>query len=99
MQYQISLESKSKDNFIASVVGMSNLMAEGTTEEEALQNITAALEATLSTGKFVQIEVQEANSLSEMKFAGIFADDQTFDDFMEKLRLIREKANQVREPL
>lgn len=53
MQYQIFLQCKSKDNFIASVVGMSNLMAEGTTEEEALQNITAALEATLSTGKFV----------------------------------------------
>lgn len=34
-----------------------------------------------------------------MKFAGIFADDQTFEDFMEKLRLIREEANQVIEPL
>jgi hypothetical protein len=28
-----------------------------------------------------------------MKYAGIFADDPTFDDFMEKLAVIRKQAN------
>lgn len=28
-----------------------------------------------------------------MKYAGIFANDTTFDDFMEKLAIIRQEAN------
>ncbi len=79
---------------MASVVGMSNLVAEGTTEEEALSNIKAILEKTLSQGKFMEIEVQEPERIPSMKFAGIFAEDQTFDDFMEKLKMIRQKANE-----
>jgi predicted RNase H-like HicB family nuclease len=68
---------------MASVVGMSNLIAEGTTEEEALSNIKAILETTLSQGKFLPLEVQELEKIPSIKFAGILAEDQTFDDKSE----------------
>ena len=93
MQYQIFLQSKSPQSFIAEVVGMSNLVAEGTTEAEAMLKIKATLEKTLTTGKFINIEIQESEKFPLMKFAGIFADDQTFGDFMEKLTLIRQESN------
>ncbi|WP_202803872.1 type II toxin-antitoxin system HicB family antitoxin [Geminocystis herdmanii] len=80
---------------MAEVVGMSNLVSEGATEEEALQKIKATLEKTLSSGKFINIEIQEKEKIPQMKYAGIFADDQTFDDFMEKLKLIRQEANEA----
>lgn len=95
MHYQIFLQSTSPHNFIAEVVGMSNLIAEGTTEAEAIMKIKASLENTLATGKFINIEVQQPENVPQMKFAGIFAEDQTFDDFMEKLTLIRQEANEV----
>lgn len=48
---------------------------------------------------FVTIEVdaeKEANQQkNQMKYAGIFATDPTFDDFMEKLAAIRKQSNAV----
>jgi hypothetical protein len=32
-----------------------------------------------------------------MRYAGIFADDSTFDDFMEKLALIRQESNAIKD--
>jgi predicted RNase H-like HicB family nuclease len=97
MQYQVFVSSQSGSHFVASVVGMPNLTVEGTTEEEAILKAKAALESQLATGKFVTIEVNPNNqpneTVSQMKYAGIFKDDPTFDDFMEKLAVIRLEAN------
>jgi predicted RNase H-like HicB family nuclease len=96
MQYQIFVQNQ-EDNFIASVVGMPNLIAKANTETEVIAKIKSALEAQLATGKFVTIEVNpEAiphQQTTQMKYAGIFADDPTFDDFMEKLAIIRQESN------
>jgi hypothetical protein len=97
MQYQIFVQSQSQQSFLASVVGMSNLTTEGRTEEEAISKAKSALEDQLAKGKFVNVEVDTKNepylSLTSLKYAGIFANDSNFDDFMEKLRLIRQEAN------
>ncbi|MBW4670438.1 MAG: type II toxin-antitoxin system HicB family antitoxin [Cyanomargarita calcarea GSE-NOS-MK-12-04C] len=96
MQYQIFIQSQ-KDNFIASVVGMQNVMVEGNTEEEAISKVKSLLQAKLATGKFVTIEVNPQEiphqETTHMKYAGIFANDPTFEDFMEKLAGIREESN------
>jgi len=97
MQYQIFVQTHSDQKFVASVVGMSNLTVEGRTEEDAILKIKSALEAQLSSGKFVNIEVnlkvQQNQTIPQMKYAGIFANDHTFDDFMEKLAVIRQESN------
>ena len=84
---------------MASIVGMPNLTVEGRTEEEAIFKVKSALEAQLATGKFVNIEVnlevQPNETIPQMRYAGIFADDPTFDDFMEKLAVIRKTSNAV----
>lgn len=97
MQYQVFVQSQSERHFVASVVGMPNLIVEGRTEEEAIANAKTALAEQLATGKFVTIEVnpndQSNIPVSQMRYAGIFADDPTFDDFMEKLAVIRKESN------
>ncbi len=99
MQYRVFVQSHSEENFVASIVGMPNLQVEGETEAEAIAKVKIALEDQLATGKFVTITVDEAPELLEtappMKYAGIFADDSTFDDWMEKLSAIRQSANAV----
>lgn len=97
MQYQVFLQSHTQQRFVASVVGIPNLSVEGTTEAEAIAKIKTALESQLATGKFVTIEVDAAADSTHTAFpiscAGIFADDPTFDDWMEKLTVIRQDAN------
>jgi predicted RNase H-like HicB family nuclease len=97
MQYQIFVQSQSQQNFVASVVGMANLTTEGKTEEEAIAKAKFALEAQLARGKFVSVEIspeiKSYRAAPEMKYSGIFANDSSFDDFMDKLKLIRQEAN------
>ncbi|NEO68903.1 hypothetical protein [Moorena sp. SIO3H5] len=88
MQYQVFVQSQSDDKFVASVIGMPNLTVEGRTESEAILKVKSALEAQLIRGKFVTIEVnldlQPNATTPQMRYAGIFANDPTFDDLMEK---------------
>jgi len=96
MEYQVFVQSPSQNNFVASVVGMPNLTVEGRTEEEAILKVKSALETQLARGKFVTIEVNleiQPAITPQMRYAGIFANDPTFDDFMEKLAVIREESN------
>lgn len=99
MQYQVFVQSHSKQHFVASVVGMPNLIVEGETEEEAIAKAKTALEAQLASGKFVTIDVnpteQSQQNAPQMRYAGIFANDPTFDDWMEKLAAIRQQANAI----
>ncbi len=96
MQYQIFIQNQ-KDNFVASVVGMPSVIVEANREEEAISKFKSVLQAQLATGKFVTIEVNPKEipdqEITQMKYAGIFASDPTFDDFMEKLAVIRKELN------
>jgi predicted RNase H-like HicB family nuclease len=95
MHYQVFVQSQDEHHFIASVVGVPNLTVEGTTEAEAISNAKSALEAQLIKGKFVSIEVNSEVEINvpQIKYAGILEDDPTFDDFMDKLALIRQESN------
>lgn len=97
MQYQVFVQNPAERRFVASVMGMPTVRGEGVTEEEAIANAKAALESQLATGKFVTIELdlgaQPHTSAFSMQYAGIFADDPSFEDWMEKLALIRQEAN------
>ncbi|BAY98768.1 hypothetical protein NIES37_27200 [Tolypothrix tenuis PCC 7101] len=99
MEYRVFVQNQSEQHFVASVVEMPNLTVEGKTEEEAISNVKSALQAQLAKGKFVTIEVNQEEqgneAIPQMKYAGIFANDPTFDDFMEKLAFIRKESNEL----
>jgi predicted RNase H-like HicB family nuclease len=99
MQYRVFVQSRTDDHFVASIVEMPNLVVEGETEAEAITKVKAALENRLATGKLVTINVnvgqESQETVPQMKYAGIFSDDSTFDDWMEKMAAIRREANAV----
>ena len=93
MQYRVFVQSHTDEHFVASIVEMPNLVVEGETEAEAITKVKTALENRLATGKLVTIDVnvgQESEETTpQMKYVGIFSNDSTFDDWMEKLASIR----------
>jgi predicted RNase H-like HicB family nuclease len=97
MQYQVFLQNQAEQRFVASVLGIPNLSVEGSTEAEAIARIKIALESQLKTGKLITLEVGAVENLADpsvqVPHAGIFANDPTFDDWMEKLAAIRQNAN------
>jgi predicted RNase H-like HicB family nuclease len=97
MQYQVLIQNKSPENFTASVIGIANLIRDGKTEEEAIDNIKLALEELLTRGKLVNIEInnniESYSEINNYQYAGIFENDPSFDDFMDKLSLIRQQSN------
>ena len=93
MQYQVFVKNESPERFVASVVGMNNVIEVGKTEEEAIDRIRLALEGLLHQGKFFSLEVPSPSEFPPMKYAGILADDSSFDDLVEKLVAIRKQEN------
>jgi predicted RNase H-like HicB family nuclease len=64
MQYQIFIESKgeatpTKRHFVASIIGMPAISADGDTEVEAISNVKAALNSQLSKDKVVTIDLDD----------------------------------------
>jgi predicted RNase H-like HicB family nuclease len=101
MKYQVFVESQSDCQFIASVVGVPNCVVEGTSREEAIAKAKMALTEKIAHGEFVSIEIdsQLVNQKSNpwLKHLGIFKDDPTFDDFLEKVTAYRQQANEESE--
>lgn len=97
-QYQVLVQNPSEHHFVASVVGLSNVVAEGKTEEEVIAKVKTALASQLALAKFVTIEIDSSvapqQTATQMKYAGIFSDDPTFDDWMEKMATIRQQENE-----
>lgn len=91
MQYQVFVQNPSQQHFVASVVSLLGVAAEGQTKGEAGSfavpkgnaKVKAMLKEKLAIGEFVTIGVQLGQaepSEHPMQYAGIFADDPTFDN-------------------
>ena len=104
MQYQVFVQNLAAQRFVASVMEMPTISEYGATEEEAVSRATEALKTKLAIGKLITIELPQTvavelqkskpqNSKLTMQYAGIFANDPSFDDWVEKLKLIRTEAN------
>ncbi len=95
MQYQVFIQSRTDGLFSATVVGIPDCVAEGTTQEEALTKATATLKARLEKGKLVTVEVEDmpvretANPWLEIH--GSLRNDPTFDDLMAEIAHFRQQ--------
>jgi predicted RNase H-like HicB family nuclease len=97
MQYQIFVQNPAEQRFTASVLGfVPTCVAEGRTKDEALTALQQVVEERLASGEIVTVnwpqpqgEVPHAALLGN----GMFKDDPTFDDFLERMAEYREKVN------
>jgi predicted RNase H-like HicB family nuclease len=109
MQYQIFVQNPSEKRFTASVVGIPACVAEGKTKEEALASVQLVLEEQLAHGEFVTLDLPSATGavvdsselgsnrrkgdFSSLPGCGVFKDDPTFDDFVDRMAEFRARFN------
>jgi predicted RNase H-like HicB family nuclease len=101
MQYQVFVENPADRIFLASIVGLPNLTANGITEEEAIDRLKGILDDRFKHGKLVTIDLDRPNEESPdrndpwLSNMGIFQDDPTFDDFLSEINIYRHKIDET----
>jgi predicted RNase H-like HicB family nuclease len=99
MQYQVFVQNPTDQTFMASVVGLPNVTANGITEKEAIDRLKSILNSQFKNGKLVTIDIDVPSEKSSEKSdpwitnAGIFKDDPTFDDFLSEMEAYRNEVN------
>ena len=99
MQYQVFVQNPTDRTFMASVVGLPNLIANGITEKEAIDRLKSILDAQFKNGKLVTIDIDVTSERSSEKSdpwianIGIFQDDPTFDDFLAEVNTYRNEID------
>ncbi len=97
MTYQIFVQSRPETGYLASVLGVPDCVAEGDTEEEAVDKAKEALNQWLSRGKIVAVEIDtgEATQVENpwLKICGKYKDDPTWDDFQTAIEEYRRELD------
>ena len=101
MQYQVFVKNPAESEFMASVIGLPNVTANGITEKEAIDKLKVILDAQFRNGKLVTIDIDIPSKIAEGKSdpwidnIGIFQDDPTFDEFLAEVNNYRNEVDSV----
>ncbi len=87
------LISPTESGFSATVLNLPGCVAEAATKDEAIEKAKAAAEALLASSDFVQVEIGDNGSSAQNSFAGMWANDGTFDDFLSAMKAYRAQLN------
>ena len=97
MQYQVLVQNLPDGLFSAFVIGVPDIVAEGATAEEALNNAKTLLRERLATSILFTIEIDEAPAgvvaNPWLETHGVLRDDTTFDDWVEELAKYRREVD------
>jgi len=95
MILSIFVQPNPAKGYLARVLGWPDFVVEGTTKEDALEKVKTELAHRLAEGEIVRLHYEPApDSHPWMKFAGMWKDDTTFDDFLEEMRTYRQELDQ-----
>jgi|APDOM4702015191_1054821.scaffolds.fasta_scaffold765681_1 predicted RNase H-like HicB family nuclease len=101
MQYQVFVESQADHEFVASIVGMPDCIAQGTSKAEAISKAKTALTEKIARGELVTIEIEPPTNQPKVKLwvntFGLFATDPTFDDFLKEITTYRQQVDNAAE--
>jgi hypothetical protein len=75
----------------AELLGAPDIRATAASQEEAVDQIRILLEQQVNLDSLVAIEIPQQNPL--VKWAGVWKDDPSFDDFLEEIRKFREEQD------
>ena len=86
MTYNAIVEDTGPGGYTASILGWPDCTAKGATKDEALARLRLAIANRLSRVEIVPIEVEvPPNGHPLAKFAGVFKDDELFDQFLQDM--------------
>lgn len=94
MTYNAIVEDTGSGGYTASIFGWPDCSVKGATRDEALTRLRLAVANRLSRVEIVPIKVDvPQNSHPLAKFAGMFEDDDLFDQFLEDVADYRRKVD------
>ena len=89
MTYDV-LVKRTNGRFMATVLGLPDCTVEAPTRAEAIRRARAAAAKFVAEGELVQIEVAPLTPARPLSaFVGIWADDETFDEFVSAMATYR----------
>jgi predicted RNase H-like HicB family nuclease len=97
MTFQIFVQSRPEQGYVASVVGIPDCVAEGETKEEAVAKAKEVLSRLLTQGELVSVEIENVLHTQPdnpwLKVFGMFKDDPTWDDFQASIEEYRRELD------
>ena len=86
MSYQVLVEKVPDGIFSATVIGLSDCVAEGLPKEEALENANMKLKERLARSELITIEGAPSQEINPwLEIHGSLRDDPTFEDFVSEM--------------
>ncbi len=93
------VENKPDGKYTASLIGWSDITAQGETEEEALAELRHSLTRQLKRARIVPLEVDLSQSDNAwLQMVGIFKDDPFFEEFQESISTYRRELDARMKP-
>ena len=88
------LLKKTEGGFTATVIGFPNCTVEAPSRNEVIRRAREALVSFISEGELVQMKIESSSLTRSLRdFAGMWADDETFDEFVEAMNTFRQEAD------
>ena len=94
MTYDVLVYSNPDGHYRATVRGWPDCTVEGYSRRQVIQRVRQAIVAMLSEAELVQIEIEPSRPKAALaQFAGMWAEDDTFDEFVATMETHRHGLN------
>lgn len=94
MTHRVFVQQIAEGGYKATPLTFPDCAATGETRDEALAKLKTALDARLSEGEIVTVEAGEPEH-PWRKWAGMFKDDPTFDEFLGEVEAYRREIDEA----
>jgi predicted RNase H-like HicB family nuclease len=98
MEYTVFIQPHARGGFPASVPALPSCQGLGTTQDEALKRVSASIKEFLGKTQIVRLKVEineDAAADPWDEVIGMFAQDETFDDFQNEMKRYRGASGEV----
>ena len=93
MTYEVLIR-KTDGRFTATVLGLPDCKVEAPSRSEAIQRAREAVSSLVADGEIVQIEIPRRSHLASVaSFVGMWAEDETFEEFVEAMAAYRREID------
>ncbi len=92
MEYTVFIQPHERSGFLASVPALPSCHGLGATQDEALKKVSVSIREFLGKTQIVRLKVEvndDATVAPWDEVIGMFADDETFDDFQSEMEKYR----------
>ncbi|GIK55954.1 MAG: hypothetical protein HND44_14225 [Chloroflexi bacterium] len=97
MTFDVILQKRMNDGYTARPLLWPDSTVYGTTEQEALERVRALIRDLLEQTQFVQVDIETSETQKDNPWiakAGMFADDPTWDDFLQAMTDYRRQLDE-----